>query len=313
MPKPKTADYTAGMPKPFAWVFEPRVAWMGFGIGIAVLCGLFYRPLSALINFARGSELYSYVLLMPFVSVYLVMSKKSGVRVGGDGKSAGIASALLISGLLFWQLPRFGGAQPSLQNSLFIAISSFVLTVIGCAVFFLGTEFVKTNLLPIGLLFFLAPLPSALESGIETFFQHTSADAAHGLFVLARTTLYREGLALNLPGITLEVARECSGIRSSLILFISSLIAGYLFLSNPWKRLILTVFVIPLGIVRNGFRIFTIGQLCVYVSPSMVDSWVHRKGGPLFFVLSLIPFFGLLVYLARTESRRKKAPPSSSQ
>ena len=29
----------------------------------------------------------------------------------------------------------------------------------------------------------------------------------------------------------------------------------YLFLNSPWRRLVLVAFVIPLGILRNGFRI----------------------------------------------------------
>ena len=53
----------------------------------------------------------------------------------------------------------------------------------------------------------------------------------------------------------------------------------------------LVAFVIPLAILRNGFRILVIGLLCVNVGPQMIHSLIHRRGGPLFFMLSLIPFF----------------------
>jgi hypothetical protein len=33
----------------------------------------------------------------------------------------------------------------------------------------------------------------------------------------------------------------------------------------------------------------------------MINSPIHRKGGPIFFVLSLIPFFALLLLLRKTE------------
>jgi exosortase/archaeosortase family protein len=104
-----------------------------------------------------------------------------------------------------------------------------------------------------------------------------------------------------LPGIVLEVAQECSGIRSSWVLFITSLLASNLFLKRPWRRIVLVAFVIPLAIVRNGFRILVIGLLCVHVGPHMADSFIHRQGGPLFFVLSLGPLFLLLVWLRRQE------------
>ena len=85
-------------------------------------------------------------------------------------------------------------------------------------------------------------------------------------------------------------------------LFITSLLAGHLFLRSPWKKTALALAVVPLAILRNGFRIFTIGMLCVHVDPAMIKSPVHTRGGPLFFVLSLAPFFLFLWWLRKSES-----------
>jgi exosortase/archaeosortase family protein len=85
------------------------------------------------------------------------------------------------------------------------------------------------------------------------------------------------------------------------VLFITSLIASHLFLESPWRRIVLVAFVIPLAIVRNGFRILVIGLLCVHFGPHMIDSVIHHRGGPLFFVLSLGPLFLLLAWLRRQE------------
>jgi len=123
---------------------------------------------------------------------------------------------------------------------------------------------------------------------------------------LSGMPVFRQGLDFQLPGMRMAVAPECSGIHSSLVLFITSLLAGQLLLRSPWKRAALTLAVIPLAILRNGFRIFTIGQLCVHVSPDMINSYIHRRGGPIFFVLSLVPFFLLLYFLRKAESRKLK-------
>ena len=104
-------------------------------------------------------------------------------------------------------------------------------------------------------------------------------------------------------GSWVRVAQECSGIRSSWVLFISSLIASHMFLRTRWRRLVLVAFVIPLGIIRNGFRIVVIGLLCVHVGPHMIDSIIHRRGGPFFFVLSLVPLTLLLWWLRSQEKR----------
>ena len=119
----------------------------------------------------------------------------------------------------------------------------------------------------------------------------------------------RHGTTFELPGIVLQVAQECSGIRSSWVLVITSILASHLFLKSPWRRIVLVAFVIPLGILRNGFRVFVIGMLCVHVGPHMVDSVIHRQGGPFFFALSLVPLFLLLWWLRRGE-RRAESPGS---
>jgi exosortase/archaeosortase family protein len=115
-------------------------------------------------------------------------------------------------------------------------------------------------------------------------------------------------LLFHLPGIVIEVAKECSGIHSSLVLFVTSLLAGHLFLRSPWKKATLALAVVPLGIARNGIRIFTISWLCVHVDPAMIDSPIHHRGGPIFFVLSLVPFLAFLFILRRLE--RPKNDPS---
>ena len=79
----------------------------------------------------------------------------------------------------------------------------------------------------------------------------------------------------------------------------TSILAANLFLKTPWRRFALVAFVIPLAILRNGFRILVIGLLCVNVGPQMIHSLIHRRGGPLFFVLSLIPFFLVLWWLRK--------------
>jgi len=101
------------------------------------------------------------------------------------------------------------------------------------------------------------------------------------------------------------VAPECSGIHSSQVLLITSLLAGNLFLCSHWRRVFLALFIIPLAILRNGIRVFVIGELCVRVNHSMIDSWIHHKGGPVFFVLSLIPFFFVLFWLRKSESKNQ--------
>ncbi|PYL65541.1 MAG: hypothetical protein DMF20_08545 [Verrucomicrobia bacterium] len=82
-------------------------------------------------------------------------------------------------------------------------------------------------------------------------------------------------------------------------------IAEYYDRSCAWRRIVLVAFIIPLGILRNGFRILVIAVLCVNVGPQMIHSVIHRRGGPLFFALSLVPLLLLLAWLHKGEVRTR--------
>jgi exosortase C (VPDSG-CTERM-specific) len=193
----------------------------------------------------------------------------------------------------------------SLKTEDYLALTtlSYLLLFLAGSFVFLVPEILRTIAFPVGFLIFTVPLPEFLQSWIECFLQQSSAQAADVLFRMSVTPIFRQGLVFGLPGFSLELAPECSGIHSTLVLFITSLIAGNLFLRAPRNRVLLTLGVIPLAILRNGLRIFIIGQLCVRVSPDMINSYIHRHGGPIFFALSLIPFFLLLVTPRKSERR----------
>lgn len=91
------------------------------------------------------------------------------------------------------------------------------------------------------------------------------------------------------------------------ILVASSILAANLFLKTTWRRFVVVAIVIPLGILRNGFRIFVIGLLCVHVGPQMIHSLIHRRGGPLFFVVSLVPLLLVLWLLRKGDEQTRFA------
>jgi exosortase C (VPDSG-CTERM-specific) len=194
----------------------------------------------------------------------------------------------------------------SQEDYLALATCAFLLFFLGACCLFLGREPLRAIAFPLCFLVFMVPFPTFLRESIETLLQHGSAVAAYLLFKLSGTPVFWNDVYFQLPGFSLEVAPECSGIQSSLVLFLTSLLAGHLFLRTPWKRALLVAAVVPLGLLRNGFRIFTIGLLCVHIGPEMIRSPIHRNGGPLFFALSLMPFFLLLIYLWNSDRVGRK-------
>jgi exosortase C (VPDSG-CTERM-specific) len=269
---------------------------------VVLLTLLFIQPLTRLMLYAANSDVHPHILLVPLVAGYLLYVKRKPVSAGyrssilGTVTVGGIGLAALAAGI-GWR------GSVTLNDELALMALAFVSFVAAGGFLFLGSKWMAAAAFPVAFLLFMVPLPDAARQWLERGSALASAEAAALYFSMAGTPFVRHGTVFELPGIVLEVGQECSGLNSSWALFITSLLASHLFLKSPWRRIVLVAFVIPLGILRNGFRILVIGLLCVHVGPHMIDSVIHRQGGPLFFALSLVPLFLLLWCLERQERR----------
>jgi exosortase C (VPDSG-CTERM-specific) len=291
--------------------------WMGQGCpqrlrlrlcaGYLVILTLsFSFPLFRLVVYAAQSQLHSHVLLVPFVTGCLLFLQRKRPRAECRTSFPGTAAmaAIGIGALSIWLGWR---GSLSVNDGLAVMALAFVSLVAAGGFLFFGSKWMAQNAFPVAFLIFMVPLPDAVVNWLENASALASASAAGFYFQMAGTSFFRQGTVFELPGISIRVAQECSGIHSSWVLFIVSLLASHLFLRNGWRKAALVAFVIPLGILRNGFRILTIGLLCVHIGPEMIDSPIHRQGGPLFFALSLIPLYLVLWWLRRQEQRPKRS------
>jgi exosortase C (VPDSG-CTERM-specific) len=271
---------------------------------LVLLLLLFAPSLTRLMLYAAGSELYSYILLVPFISGYLLYMNHSRysaayrTSIAGTVTAAAIAIAALAAGI-GWE------KDLSINDGFSVMALAFVSFVAVGGFLFFGSKWMAAMAFPVTFLIFTVPLPDAATKWLEQVLVVASAEAAALFFSVSGTPVVHQGTLFQLPGIVLRVAQDCSGIHSSWVLFMTSLLASHLFLRTRWRRIVLVAFVIPLGILRNGFRILVIGLLCVHVGPQMIDSKIHHRGGPLFFALSLAPLLLLLLWLRRQEMRLK--------
>lgn len=285
-----------------------RSRFTSWCIYLVILCGAFVLPLREFVNYARHSEVHSYVLLIPFVTAYLIyirwkqLSRELSSSWGYALLLAGAGTGALFASLHFTELGQ--------NDYMTLLALSFVCFVIAGTFLFLGRKWARSAMFPLFFLAFMIPLPEAAVDFLENASKEASAEVANWLFLISGTPALRMGTVFQLPGISIMVAKECSGIRSSLVLVITSLLAANMFLRTTWRRALLVGAVIPLGLLRNGFRILVISLLCVHLGPEMINSQIHRRGGPIFFVASLIPLFVVLWWLRRGDvaAQQERAP-----
>jgi exosortase C (VPDSG-CTERM-specific) len=276
--------------------------FLGWCIYLVILCAAFALPLREFAIYAAHSDVHSYVLLVPLVTAYLIYirwGQLSGQLTTSWGPAA-LFAALGVGALFASQ--HFSNLGQNDHMTL-IALS-FVSFAITGAFLFLGTKWARSAMFPLFFLAFFIPLPEMVVDTLEEASKQASAEVASWLFLITGTPFLRTETMFQLPGITIAVAKECSGIRSSLVLIITSLLAANMFLQTTWRRALLVAAVIPLGLFRNAVRILVISLLCVHIGPHMINSVIHRRGGPFFFALSLVPLFAMLWWFRRQELRR---------
>jgi exosortase len=246
--------------------------------------------------------LYSHIILIPFVSIYLIYTGRGEIfqeRVA----SVFPGSILIVAGVVFYFIGR--GIGTDLDTNDFLSVMTFaaVLCWIGWFILFYGLESSRLALFPLLFLFFMVPVPGFLMERIILLLQACSAEVSYGFFKLTGVPIFREGFTFHLPGLSVEVAKQCGGIRSSLVLFIVSLLMGHLFLSSWRRKFVLSLWVLPITIVKNAIRIVTLTLLGVYVDPRILESTLHRRGGVPFFILALSLLGVVLWFLRRSENK----------
>jgi exosortase C (VPDSG-CTERM-specific) len=285
-----------------------------------ILFYLFVEPVAELAVYALDTELYSHLLMIPVISLYLVWTERENlrecpfIRKGTTCRVVLHVSLALLFIATSWACRRWQVELPTPDALVLRLVPLYCLSFAGLLLF-TGTAVLRFVAFPIAFLIFALPFPDVVLEGLESFLQHASADASAILFGLTSTPFYREGLVFTFPGLAIRVAQECSGIRSTLVLFIVSFLAAHICFRTAWAKACFSVAVVPIAIVRNAIRIFTITMLTIHVDPQIIYSALHSRGGPLFFGLSLVPFFILLLLLRRIEQRRisavAKHPPAA--
>jgi len=151
----------------------------------------------------------------------------------------------------------------------------------------------------------MIPLPTVLIDHIVLGLQKASTETACVLFRMVGMPVLKQGFQLSLPGLDIEVAEQCSGIRSALSLFITGLLASHLFLQSTGRKMLFTLMTIPIAIFKNAVRIVTISWLGIRVNRDFLYGDLHRRGGIPFALLSLA-MMGLLLLLLSGQFRFSK-------
>jgi exosortase len=274
-----------------------------FALATFIAAAMVFPPLRALLSSAARSEYYSHILLIPLVSLYLLFLKRKRI-FQEPGSPFSAAWGLVILGIAGYGGGWLAGDRLGLNDQVALQVAATLVAWAGVFLLLYGRAAFAEARFAILFLVFMIPIPERLMEGIIYLLQVGSTEVTYYLFTLAGIPFYRDGFTFQMAGTAIEVAKQCSGIRSSLALFITAVLAGYLFLNRGWTRTVLALVVFPITIFKNGVRIMTLTLLAIHVDQRfLIDSFLHRSGGFIFYVPALI-LLGLAIWLLRKAEKK---------
>ncbi len=285
--------------------------------GLVILSSLvFWKALHELAVFSLNQESSSHILLIPFVSAYLLYSERSRIfGIVQPSPYSGSAVVLAAVAMYVFAVSWLASRRP--DEFLSAATLAIVAVWLGGFLLCYGSSAWRKASFSLLFLLLMVPLPPPVLERSIYWLQQGSTEIAYLLFKAVGVPVLRQGFVLTVPGVAIEVAKECSGIRSSVALFITCLLAAHLFLRTKWRMLLFVLLSLPLAVVKNGIRITTLTLLSVYVDPGFLTGRLHHEGGFVFFFLALAILAPVLLLLQRSEAApmnsSDKVPPSPDQ
>ena len=275
------------------------------GYFIAILA-MYFVPLKELAGLSLNNQLYSHFLLIPLVSLYFLYKDRSAI-FAEICYSVRIGLPVAAFGMLLYWIGKSFGTDLNQNDHLSLMMFSFVNFIIGGFILFYGKSAFRKAMFPILFMIFIVPVPTFIIEPWIHLLLVGSAETSYAIFKILGVPIFRHDFIFEMPGLAVEVAKQCSGINSSVALFITSVIAGYLFLETGRRRVVLVLAVFPIAIFKNSLRIVTISLLATYVDPIFIQNhWIHRAGGKPFFILALLVMLPVLCLLRRSEKKRVK-------
>ena len=271
---------------------------------------VFTTPLTRFVRYALSNDNASHAILIPAICIWILYLERERIfaTLGSDLRSA---SLFFLPGCLAAAACFFYGTHFSELNQLSLCVFALILFWIAGFAFSFGRTALRRASFPLTFLLLTIPIPDFLLDRAIYLLQKGTTEIAAVLFDWSGVPALRDGFVFHLARVNIEVARECSGIRSSLALIIIAILVAHFYLHAFWRRAALVLVGLFVMILKNAVRIVALTLLASYVDPSFLYGNLHHQGGVVFFLVGLLLMAPVLWWLERGE-RKSTAETSVS-
>jgi len=280
---------------------SPLPGYALFALAIAGALLLFASAIGQLYSIWIAQPEYSYGILIPLLSVFLIWRNREQLR-GLPFTGSWYGLALIVAGLALRLIGALSTMPAMVHYAMLLVLYGLVLTLTGPAVF-------RRLLMPLFILVFMVPLPPVLSEQLSAQLQLLSSQLGVLVIRAAGISVFLEGNVIDLGSFQLEVAEACSGLRYLFPLMTLAFMIAYAFGGPLWKRALVFLCSVPITVLMNSLRIGVIGITVDHWGTKMAEGVLHDFEGWAVFMASAV----IVLWVARGLSRFGQRPGKQQQ
>ena len=272
-----------------------RRLWIG--LPFLAAAGLYAPLLGPMVSEWIEFPNLSHGFAIPFIAAYLLWARRDRLR-NGPVSSSPWGIPLLVAGL--------GGLVIGVaSDEPFLARVTIVPILLGLVLFLAGPAIARTAAFAIAYLVFMIPPPWSTLKLVTYRSRLLDAEVAAAALGWLGVPVYREGVMLHLPNITLEVADECSSIPAIAALLALGVAYAALARRSLLARSILVAITLPLAISANIIRIISVSWAAYAIGPWTLHTTYHMFNGTVNFLFTFCLLVAADGLLARLPARSR--------
>ena len=198
-----------------------------------------------------------YGFLVPAISGYLIWLRRAHLR-----SLSVVPSFRLGTTVLFVSLALLVAGRVSATN--IVEELSLPLAVCGLSLLVLGDRLTQSLAFPLAYLFTMIPFWDVFTNRLHQPFQLYSAAMGVGALRLLDIPVFHQGVFIELPNVTLEVAELCSGVNSLIAILCIGVPLTHYYVAGWAKRCFIVVSAALIALLSNGIRVASVCLLAYY-------------------------------------------------
>jgi exosortase len=245
--------------------------WFAAGVVLIAFIWSYWTTILDLWNTWQRSDEYSSGLLVPFLAIYILWSRRHDITQCHIRPSLwGLFAFVAVQGIRWFGLFFMYGSAERL--SITLSIAALVLLLFGWQLF----RKVSTVLL---FLCLMLPWPNRIQAALALPLQHWATSSAVFCLETIGYEVVQEGNIIHIGQASVAVAEACNGLRMITAFFVISSLVVFLVKREWWEKLLILASGLPIALLCNTVRLSITAIAFTMLSGAYWEKIFHDFGG----------------------------------